>query len=115
MRHDGAHVKGNRNEIASLLKQVQSVQAKAVKIQEDLSRRTFTGTAGGGAVSVEVTGGLEVRKVSITPEVLEAGDRETIEAAVAAAANIALREAQETVSREMGRTMEGLPIPGLVR
>lgn len=101
-------------EIASLLKQVQAVQARTARIQEEVARRTFDGTAGGGAVTVTVSGALEVVRVSIEPE-LAAGDRETLEAAVAGATNDALRKAQEAVSKEMGRAMESLPIPGLMR
>lgn len=102
-------------DIAALLKQVQAVQTRTMKVQEELAGRLFTGTAGGGAVTVEATGALEIRSVGIAPEALGAMDRETLEAAVAAAVNDALRKAQEAAAKEMGRAVEGLPIPGLIR
>ena len=64
--------------------------APALKAQEDLQSQVVEGTSGGGAVKIEVTGGLNVESLKIDPEVVDADDVEMLEDLVIAALNEAL-------------------------
>jgi DNA-binding YbaB/EbfC family protein len=95
-----------------LLKQVQEQLAK---MQAELAELVVEGSAGGGAVRVELDGLRHVRRVSIDPTLVEAGDIEMLEDLVAAAVNDALRRVEEAVTTKMGALVGGLglPFPGL--
>jgi DNA-binding YbaB/EbfC family protein len=95
-----------------LLKQVQEQLAK---MQAELAELVVEGSAGGGAVRVELDGLRHVRGVSIDPTLVEAGDIEMLEDLVAAAVNDALRRVEEAVTTKMGALAGGLglPLPGL--
>jgi DNA-binding YbaB/EbfC family protein len=93
------------------LKQIQKMQAEMKRVQDELAIKTVTKTAGGGAVAVEISGALEVKKVTIEPEVLE--DKEMLEDLLVAAVNEAIKEAQELSANEMAKVTGNLKIPGL--
>ncbi|HEY8391237.1 MAG TPA: YbaB/EbfC family nucleoid-associated protein [Capillibacterium sp.] len=93
------------------LKQIQKMQAEMKRVQEELAVKTVTKTAGGGVVAVEISGALEVKKVTIEPEALE--DKEMLEDLLVAAMNEAIKEAQELSANEMAKVTGNLKIPGL--
>ena len=68
-----------RGNIAQLMQQAQKMQENLQKAQEELAKLEVTGTAGGGMVSVTLTGAKECRKVRIDPSILS--DAEMIQAA----------------------------------
>ena len=72
-------------DISSLLEQAQAVQQQLVAAQEAQAATVVTGSAGGGKVTVEATGGGEFRRVTIAPEVVDASDVELLEELVLAA------------------------------
>jgi len=82
-------------------------------MQEELATRTVEATAGGGLVTVVVTGGLEVQEIKIDQEALDPEDMELLEDAILVAVNDALKKAQEMVASEMSKITGGLNIPGL--
>ena len=96
-----------------MLKQLQQMQAKMAKIQEELGEKTVTGTAGGGMVEVVANGHQKVLSVTVKPEVVDPADVEMLQDLVVAATNEALRKAREMVAEEMKGITGGLPIPGL--
>lgn len=93
------------------LKQIQKMQADMKRVQDELAEKTVTATAGGGAVSVEISGALEVKKVVIDPEVMD--DKEMLEDLLIAAVNEAVKQAQELSTSEMAKVTGNLKIPGL--
>jgi len=93
------------------MKQFQKMQAQMEKVQEELAEKTVTATAGGGVVSVEISGAMEVKKVTVDPEALE--DQEMLEDLLLAAFNEAVKEAQELSAGEMAKVTGNLNIPGL--
>lgn len=93
------------------LKQVQKMQAAMKKVQDELAEKTVQATAGGGAVTVEISGALEIKKVSIDPEVME--DREMLEDLLVAACNEGIKEAQEMSAQEMAKVTGNMKIPGM--
>ena len=95
-----------------MMKQMQQMQAKMAKLQEELAARPFEATAGGGVVKVTVNGANELIGVEIAPEVMDPDDPEMLSDLIMAAANEALRKAQETTESEMGKLTQGLKMPG---
>ncbi|MDE2234082.1 MAG: YbaB/EbfC family nucleoid-associated protein [Gammaproteobacteria bacterium] len=99
-----------KNGIGGLLKQAQQLKANMEKAQEELARLEVTGTAGGGMVSVVMTGRHDVRRVSIDPKIA-ADDREMLEDLIAAAINDAVNKI-DTVTRErFAGFATGMPLP----
>lgn len=103
---------GNMGQMGRMLKKM---QADMARVQKELKERTVQGAAGSGAVEVEVSGDLEVRKVSIRPEVIDPEDPELLADLVAAAVNDGMRKAQAMATEEMARVTGGLGLPGLPR
>jgi len=94
-----------------LLKQAQKLQAKIAEIQKDLAGKTVEVTAGGGMVTVTVSGTQEIMKIKIDPAVVNSGDIEMLEDLIVAAVNEGLRKARELATDEMSRVTGGLGIP----
>ena len=95
-----------------MLKQVQQMQADMAKAQEELEAEIVEASAGGGMVTVKVTGGLEVREIRIDPEAIDPEDADMLQDLVLAAVNEALRSAQELAASKMGDVTGGLGGPG---
>jgi DNA-binding YbaB/EbfC family protein len=91
-----------------MLKQVQQMQAEMAKAQEELKSETVEATAGGGTVTVVMTGELKVSEVRIDPEAVDPDDVELLQDLVLAAFNEALRSAQELQTRKLGAATGGL-------
>lgn len=91
-----------------MMKQVQAVQAEMVKAQEQLKQETVEASAGGGMVTVKVSGDLEIRDIRIDPEAVDPDDVEMLQDMVLAAVNEALRSAQELAANRMNQAAGGL-------
>ena len=91
-----------------MMKQVQQMQAEMVKAQEELESEVLEASAGGGMVTVKITGGLELREIRIDPEAVDPEDVELLQDMVLAATNEALRSAQELAASKMGAASAGL-------
>lgn len=104
-----------------MLKQVQKMQHDMEQAQKQLAEETVTAAAGGGMVTVTVSGALEVRSVEISPDAVDPEDVEMLCDLVLAATNQALRDAQRLGAERMGAVtggldqsaLGGLGIPGL--
>ncbi len=99
-----------RGQIANLMQQAQRMQENLKRVQDELAQVEVTGRAGGGAVTVVMTGKLEVRRISIDRETM-ASDPEMAEDLVAAAVNDAINKAQEASQAKMSEATAGLPLP----
>jgi nucleoid-associated protein EbfC len=100
---------GNMN---NMIKQAQKMQKDMMKVQEELELREIEASAGGGAVTVIVTGKKELVSIKIKPEVVDPEDVEMLQDLILAAVNEAIRKAEEMVSSEMGKLTGGLGLPG---
>jgi DNA-binding YbaB/EbfC family protein len=99
-----------------LLKQAQKVQQEMLEMQESLKDEVVEASAGGGMVTVEVTGDLRVKSIRIDPAAVDPDDAEMLQDMVLAAVNEALRSAQELASAKLGGIaggLGGLGLPGL--
>ena len=76
--------------------------------QKELETKEFTATAGGGAVEVTVNGKKEIAAIKLDEEIVDPEDVETLQDAIVAAANEALRKADEASAQLMGKMTGGL-------
>ena len=98
-----------RGNIAQLMQQAQKMQEDMQRAQEELARLEVVGNAGGGMVSVTLSGRMECRKVRIDPTVVS--DPEMAEDLVAAAFNDAVNKANAASQEKLGAATAGLPLP----
>jgi DNA-binding YbaB/EbfC family protein len=96
----------------AMLKQVQKMQADMVKAQEELKNEIVEASAGGGMVTVKVSGDLEIREVRIDPEAVDPDDVELLQDMVLAAVNEGVRSAQELAASKLNAATGGLAGPG---
>ena len=101
----GGGMPGN---MSNLMKQAQRMQRQMEESQKELEIKEFVAKAGGGAVEVTVTGKKEITKVKLSEEVVDPDDIEMLEDLVMAAANEALRMADEANSEIMSKMTGGL-------
>ncbi len=97
-----------------MMKQVQDMQKNMVKAQEELAMLEVEASAGGGMVTVKVSGDLKINSIKIDPGAVDPEDVEMLEDMVLAAVNEALRSAQELANSKMSGVTGGLNIPGLM-
>ena len=100
---------GNMN---NLMKQAQKMQRQMEETTRELEAKEYSASAGGGAVTVTVSGKKEVTSVKIAPGAVDPDDVEMLEDLVMAAANEALRMAEEANSEMMGKMTGGLNMGG---
>jgi nucleoid-associated protein EbfC len=97
-----------------MMRQMQQMQQRLAKIQEDLANETVEGSAGGGAVSITMTGQQKVQAVTIEPSVVDPDDVEMLQDLVVAAFNEAQAKSQQLAEQRLGALTGGLKIPGLM-
>jgi nucleoid-associated protein EbfC len=95
-----------------MLRQVQQMQAEMVKAQEELKHEIVEASAGGGMVTVKMSGDLELKELRIDPEAVDPEDVDMLQDMVQAAVNEAIRSAQERAASKMGAATGGLGGPG---
>jgi DNA-binding YbaB/EbfC family protein len=99
--------------VQQMMAQVQQMQKDMELAQEELKNEVVEAAAGGGMVSVKVSGDLVVREVRIDPAAVDPEDVEILAEMVLAAVNEALRAAQELAERKMGGATAGLDLGSL--
>ena len=101
----GMGMPGNMN---NLMKQAQRMQRQMEEGQKELETKEFSAKAGGGAVEVVVKSKKELVKVTLSEEAVDPEDIETLQDMIMAAANEALRQAEEANNELMGKMTGGL-------
>ena len=102
---------GGGANMQQLMRQAQKLQEQMAKAQEDLDAREFSAQAGGGMVSVTVSGKRELKSLVIKPECVDPEDVEMLQDMVIAAVNEAVRAAMEDMSSSMGKITGGMNLP----
>jgi nucleoid-associated protein EbfC len=105
-------------DMQQMLKQVQKMQAEMAAVQEQLKDEVVETSAGGGMVTVKISGDLQVKAVVIDPQAVDPDDVELLAEVVLAAVNEAIRAAQELANQRLGPIagaggLGGLGLPGL--
>jgi nucleoid-associated protein EbfC len=96
-----------------MMQQVQKMQADMMAAQEQLKHEEVEASAGGGMVTVKVTGDLVVKSIAIDPEAIDPEDPELLQDMVLAATNEAMRAAQELQASKLGGISGGMDLGGL--
>lgn len=97
---------GNMN---NLLKQAQKMQKDMEKNQKELEAKVYEASAGGGAVTVKLTGKKRLELVTIDKDVVDPDDVEMLQDLVLSAVNAAMQMADEDAEKVMGRLTGGMP------
>ena len=106
-------MRGGNGNMQKMMKQMQKMQKDMAKAQEELGEKRIEGTAGGGMVTVVVTGHKEVVEVNIKAEVVDPEDIEMLQDLVLTATNDALKKAEELTNDTMGQFTKGMNLPGM--
>ena len=96
--------------INQLMKEAKKMQADIEKSQTELQAKEFVATAGGGAVSVKVTGSKEIKEITIKKDVVDPDDVEMLQDLILTCVNEALRKVDSAQAASMGK----YNIPGMM-
>jgi DNA-binding YbaB/EbfC family protein len=102
---------GNMGNMAGMMKKVQKLQADMAKLQEELKLRTVEVSAGGGAVTLVMTGEKTVQSIKVSPDAVDPDDMEMLEDLLKAAFNEGVRKVEEMTTQEMGKLTGGMKLP----
>ena len=96
--------------INSLMKEAKKMQADLEKSQTELAAKEFEASAGGGAVTVKVTGQKEIKELKLQKEVVDPDDVEMLQDLIVTCINQAFKQVDDAQSASMGK----FNIPGLM-
>lgn len=103
-------------DINKLMEQAAQMQAEMQRAQAELAEQTVEASAGGGMVTVKVSGALEIKEIRISPEAIDPDDPELLADTIVAAVNEGIRSAQSLVESRLGGMLgglKGLGLPGM--
>ena len=106
-------VGGGGGSMQKQLQQMQAMQRKMEALQAEIEAKEITTTAGGGAVTVTVSGKKEITKLELKPEIVDPDDIEMLQDLIMVAVNEGIRQVEEMSNTEMSKLTGGLGIPGL--
>jgi len=101
---------GNMN---NMIKQAQKMQQNMLKMQEEIEKEEFESSAGGGAITVKMSGKKELTEVKIKPEVVDPDDVEMLEDLILTAVNDVIAKVDAANTSKMSSITGGLNIPGM--
>jgi len=97
----------------NMMKQIQKLQEEMAKTQAALAEETLSVTAGGGMVTVVITGDQKIKSITLKPEIVNPQDIEMLQDLVVAAVNEAIVASQTHAAERLQPLTGGLNIPGL--
>lgn len=99
--------------LGDIMREAQRLQSEMQKMQEEAKKKTVEATAGGGMVTAVASGAGQLISIKIEKDVVNPEDVEMLQDLILAAANEAIKRAQEMVNEDMSKLTGGLNIPGL--
>jgi DNA-binding YbaB/EbfC family protein len=99
--------------MGNMMKQAQQMQRKMEEMQKELENREVEASAGGGMVSVRVSGKQQLLGITIEPDAVDPQDVDMLQDLIMVAVNEGIRKSQEMVQGEMSKLTGGMNIPGL--
>ena len=97
-----------------MLKQLQALQAQMEEAQANLEQEIVTASVGGGAVTIEMTGGQEIRSITLRPEVVNPDDVEMLQDLIVAAFQEAHAKVAQLTQERMRPVAGGLNVGDLL-
>ena len=107
-KHGGYMGGGMPSNMNNLMKQAQRMQRQMEESQKELETKEFQASAGGGAVTVTVSGSKEIKAIEISKEVVDPDDVEMLQDLIVAAVNEALKQVEDANAQAMSRMTGGL-------
>ena len=104
---------GGAANLQQLARQAQKMQDEMAAAQEELEQKEYTASSGGGMVSVTVSGQLEIKSMTIEPDVVDPEDIEMLTDLVTAAVNEALRAASTDKEETVNKISGGMNLGGM--
>ena len=104
---------GGAQNMNAMIRQAQKMQDEISALQEEIEARDSTATAGGGAVTITMTGKKTIKSLEIKPEVVDPEDIEMLQDLIVSAINEAVSQVEETTETEMSKITGGVSLPGL--
>ena len=98
---------------AAMIKQAQKMQQDMIRMQEEMERKTWSATTGGGMVTATVNGKHELVALNIKEEAVDPDDVEMLQDMIIAAVNEAMRTADAEAAQNMSRLTGGMNLGGL--
>jgi DNA-binding YbaB/EbfC family protein len=98
-------------DLMGMMKQVKDMQDRMQRLQEELGALEVEGSAGGGLVSVTLTGKGDVKRIKIDPSLLKPEEAEIVEDLIVAAASDAKSKVEARLQEKMSEVTGGLPLP----
>lgn len=99
--------------MGNMMKQMQQMQKKMMKAQEELLVQEFEATVGGGMVTVTADGSRKILDVKINEAVVDPDDIEMLQDLVLTATNDVLAQIETVTEEKMGKFTKGLNVPGM--
>ena len=104
---------GGANNMQGMIRQAQKMQEEMAAKQEELDAKEYEVQAGGGAVTVTINGKKEILNISISPEIVDPDDIETLSDILVAGVNEAIKKVESINSTEMEKITGHMNMPGL--
>lgn len=101
---------GNMN---NMIRQAQKMQQEMMKMQNEIEEQEFEATAGGGVITIKMTGAKQLTAVEIKPEAVDPDDVEMLQDLIITAINEAMKKVDEANNSKMSKLTGGMSIPGL--
>ena len=95
--------------INQLMKEAKKMQADMERSQVELTAKEFEATAGGGAISVKVSGDKQIKEIKLQPEIVDPDDVEMLQDLIITCVNEALRKVDSAQAQQFGK----YNIPGM--
>ncbi len=99
--------------MGKMLKQAQQMQARLLRMQEELARQEAEGSSGGGMVKAVVNGKKELVSISINPDVVDRDDVQMLEDLILSAIRQATEKVEAAAQEQMSAITGGMNLPGL--
>ena len=104
---------GGMPNMANLMQQAQKMQEQVRKTQLEIDAMEFSATAGGGAVTVTISGNKVFKDIKIAPEAIDSDDVEMLSDMLLVACNDAIQQVDETAGAMMSAVTGGMNLPGM--
>lgn len=103
---------GGPQNMQGMIRQAQKMQEQMTELQEELDAREYEIKAGGGAVTIVITGKKEIKSLSIEPEIVDPDDVEMLTDILTAGFNEAIKRVDDTNQKEMSSITGNMSLPG---
>lgn len=99
----------NIKQIQQAMKQAQNMQNDMTKIKDEIEKKEFTHSAGGGVLNIAMLGNKKITKIDISKELLEEDEKEMLEELLVRSINNLSEEIDKEFDEKMGPLTQGLP------